>query len=111
MDFDPVNLEKAADSNEYEKFYESIGTLEALLGQNTGKVETQVQRIWPYGDVGRGFSRDENGRLFTQVGPEQIQLLFERLGFQQIGRWDTSRVVYCSNNILLDQIPSGIRLA
>ena len=34
-------------------------------------------------------SRDENGRLFTQVGPEQIQLLFERLGFQQIGRWDT----------------------
>jgi len=56
VDFDPGNLEKAADYNEYEKFDQSIGALEALLGQNTGKVETQVQRIWPYGDVGRGFT-------------------------------------------------------
>ncbi len=33
--------------------------------------------------------RDENGRLFEPYLPEELQLLFERLGFQQIGRWDT----------------------
>ena len=33
--------------------------------------------------------RDGNGRLFSPVGADDLQLLFERLGFQQIGRWDT----------------------
>jgi SAM-dependent methyltransferase len=33
--------------------------------------------------------RDANGRLFTPYAPEEITLLFERLGFQLIGRWDT----------------------
>ena len=56
MDFDPGNLEKAADKNEYERFDESIGRLTELLGQNVGAVVQQVQRIWPYGDVGRGFT-------------------------------------------------------
>ena len=39
-------------------------------------------------DVGPGF-RDTNGRLFKPYAPEELQLLFERLGFQLIGRWDT----------------------
>jgi 2-polyprenyl-3-methyl-5-hydroxy-6-metoxy-1,4-benzoquinol methylase len=29
--------------------------------------------------------RDEGGRLFTQLVPEELELLFERLGFQRIG--------------------------
>jgi len=33
-------------------------------------------------------SRDENGRLYTKIVPEAAELLFERLGFQCIGRWD-----------------------
>lgn len=33
--------------------------------------------------------RDGNGRLFAPYAPEEIALLFERLGFQLIGRWDT----------------------
>ena len=32
--------------------------------------------------------RDGGGRLFTPYAPEEITLLFERLGFQAIGRWD-----------------------
>jgi SAM-dependent methyltransferase len=32
--------------------------------------------------------RDDRGRLFTRLVPEALQLLFERLGFQQIGRWE-----------------------
>jgi len=31
--------------------------------------------------------RDEGGRLFTPLVPEEIELLFERLGFQRIGSW------------------------
>ena len=34
-------------------------------------------------------SRDEGGRLFQPYVPEELQLLFERLGFQLIGRWNT----------------------
>lgn len=33
--------------------------------------------------------RDANGRLFQSYSPEEITLLFERIGFQLIGRWDT----------------------
>ena len=33
--------------------------------------------------------RDGHGRLFRPYAPEQLQLLFERIGFQMIGRWDT----------------------
>ncbi len=31
--------------------------------------------------------RDEGGRLFTQLVPAELELLFERLGFQRIGSW------------------------
>jgi SAM-dependent methyltransferase len=33
--------------------------------------------------------RDANGRLFTPLVPEALQLLFERIGLQLIGRWDS----------------------
>jgi SAM-dependent methyltransferase len=33
--------------------------------------------------------RDSHGRLFSAYTSEYVQLLFERLGFQLIGRWDT----------------------
>ena len=39
-------------------------------------------------DVGEDC-RDDGGRLFQPYMPEELQLLFERLGFQLIGRWDT----------------------
>lgn len=38
-------------------------------------------------DVG-AEERDANGRLFKSYAPEEVQLLFERIGFRQIGRWD-----------------------
>ena len=33
-------------------------------------------------------SRDQSGRLFTPVVPESLELLFERLGLQRIGKWE-----------------------
>lgn len=38
-------------------------------------------------DVGSD-GRDASGRLFSPYTAEHLQLLFERVGFQQIGRWD-----------------------
>jgi len=38
-------------------------------------------------DVGED-GRDGSGRLFSPYTAEYLQLLFERVGFQQIGRWD-----------------------
>ena len=38
---------------------------------------------------GLTLERDGNGRLFKGYTAEEVQLLFERLGFQLIGRWDT----------------------
>jgi SAM-dependent methyltransferase len=32
--------------------------------------------------------RDERGRLFITLIPEELELLFERLGFQRIGKWE-----------------------
>lgn len=43
-------------------------------------------------DVGEDH-RDDKGRLFQPYLPEEMQLLFERLGFQLIGRWDTEDVL------------------
>jgi SAM-dependent methyltransferase/5-methylcytosine-specific restriction endonuclease McrA len=43
-------------------------------------------------DIGED-SRDKDGRLFQPYVPEELQLLFERLGFQLIGRWDTQDVL------------------
>jgi len=40
------------------------------------------------GDVDDG-ERAADGRLFKSYLPDYLQLLFERLGFQQIGRWET----------------------
>ena len=37
----------------------------------------------------RAENRDINGRLFAPYTAEEISLLFERLGFQLIHRWDT----------------------
>lgn len=33
--------------------------------------------------------RDAGGRLFTPLVPQALQLLFERIGLQRIGRWDS----------------------
>jgi hypothetical protein len=32
--------------------------------------------------------RDARGRLYTRLNPEALELLFERLGFVPIGRWE-----------------------
>jgi SAM-dependent methyltransferase len=39
--------------------------------------------------------RDQHGRLYTLVSPENLEQLFERLGFQRIGRWDSPDTRLC----------------
>lgn len=34
--------------------------------------------------------RDTHGRLFKSYAPDEIALLFERLGFQEVGRWQNA---------------------
>ncbi len=48
--------------------------------------------------------RDECGRLFTPLVPEALELLFERLGFQRIGKWETPdrRPGYSWTTLLFD---------
>lgn len=41
----------------------------------------------------RDDHRDEGGRLFSPYTADEISLLFERLGFAPIGRWDTEDVL------------------
>lgn len=43
-------------------------------------------------DVGKD-ERDAHGRLFKDYSAEYLQLLFERVGFQTIGRWDNNDVL------------------
>jgi len=33
--------------------------------------------------------RDPNGRLFNQVTPKELQILFERIGFKLLNRWES----------------------
>lgn len=35
-------------------------------------------------------NRDQNGRLFNSIRPEYLELLFERLGFVVIDKWDSA---------------------
>ena len=63
-------------------------------------------------DVGSD-SRDDQGRLFQPYAPEELQLLFERLGFQLIGRWDTEDVLGRAGThwvTMLLELRSGSRL-
>jgi hypothetical protein len=68
------NLEKAADENEYKKFKQSIGKLAELLGGNAGRVDKQVQRIWPYGNIGRGYGVTAESRNLGSYVPESSQV-------------------------------------
>jgi len=38
---------------------------------------------------GEGATLESDGRLFNGVSPDQIELLFERIGFRLISRWDS----------------------
>lgn len=50
--------------------------------------------------------RDETGRLFKLLQPEYLMLLFERLGFQLLRRWEDAdglgRAGVCWNNFLFE---------
>jgi SAM-dependent methyltransferase len=65
--------------------FDAAFTLRALLKKG-GRLLLSLPRQRP--DV-QPDNRDADGRLFSPYTPEYVQLLFERLGFQLIGRWDT----------------------
>jgi SAM-dependent methyltransferase len=58
-------------------------------------------------------ARDADGRLFSPYTSDYVQLLFERLGFQLIGRWDTEDALCRPGTgwfTLLLELGSGDRL-
>ena len=57
------------------------------LGTLNGRLLLSIPKDRPGID---SSGRDERGRLFTPLVPEALQLLFERLGFQRIGKWENS---------------------
>ncbi len=65
--------------------FDAAFTLRGLLKKG-GRLLLSLPRART--DVGAD-GRDAEGRLFTPYTAEYVQLLFERLGFQSIGRWDT----------------------
>lgn len=65
--------------------FDAAFTLRGLLKKG-GRLLLSLPRT--RGDI-NADGRDANGRLFTPYTAEYVQLLFERLGFQLIGRWDT----------------------
>lgn len=66
-----------------EHLFDSVYRIRELL--NTGGrilVSIPVNR-----SINKETYRDENGRLFYPYNGEYLQLLFERVGFQNIGKW------------------------
>ena len=66
-----------------EQQFDAAFDIRNLLNRN-GRLLLSVPNHRPGIDAS---GRDENGRLFTQLVPEELELLFERLGFQRIGAW------------------------
>jgi hypothetical protein len=67
-----------------EQQFDAAGDIRCLLKPN-GRLLISVPRDRPGIDAS---GRDDCGRLYTPLGPEQLDLLFERLGFQRIGAWE-----------------------
>jgi hypothetical protein len=66
-----------------EQQFDAAFDIRNLLKAN-GRLLLSIPKDRPGIDASR---RDEGGRLFTQLVPKELELLFERLGFQRIGAW------------------------
>ncbi len=65
------------------QLFEAAYALKALL-RDGGRALLSVPATRPGIDAGR---RDEGGRLYSRLVPDELELLFERIGFFRIGRW------------------------
>lgn len=61
-------------------------SLRNVLTEN-GKLLLSVPRARPVLD---SQHRDTHGRLFTPLSPDYLQLLFERIGFQLLEKWEST---------------------
>jgi SAM-dependent methyltransferase len=66
-----------------DKIFDSAFALRSVLKEN-GRLLISVPLEGP--TVGAD-NRDSHGRLFTPLQADFLELLFERLGFRQVGRW------------------------
>ena len=67
-----------------EQHFDAAFDIRNLL-RSHGRLILSVPRTRPEVDA---QGRDPHGRLFVPMVPESLQLLFERLGFQRIGKWE-----------------------
>ncbi len=64
--------------------FDAVFGIKGLLRQH-GRALISIPQTSPLVD---DTSRAEDGRLFNGVTADELSLLFERIGFQTIGRWD-----------------------
>jgi SAM-dependent methyltransferase/SOS-response transcriptional repressor LexA len=69
-----------------ELLFDSVFNLRRILKQG-GRLLISTPLAGPV--VNASTRRDENGRLFNGVTPENFQFLFEKIGFRQLNRWDS----------------------
>lgn len=66
-----------------EELFDSVFGIKRILKEN-GVLLISIPEGRPGIDK---HQRDQKGRLFNQIQPQYLQLLFERLGFSVIGNW------------------------
>ncbi len=81
--FDGIICSAVLQHLERGRIFDATYALRDLLVER-GRVLVAVPLARP--DVGDD-SRDADGRLFSGVTPDELELLFERVGFASIGRW------------------------
>ena len=67
-----------------EQLFDSVFAIRSVLKKN-GRLLLSIPLFRPDLDYKQ---RDKHGRLFIIYDPDYLQLLFERIGFQLIGRWN-----------------------
>jgi len=66
------------------QLFDAVYSLKALL-KSGGRALVSVPAARPDLDAGR---RDTGGRLYSRLVPDEMELLFERVGFLRVGRWE-----------------------
>jgi SAM-dependent methyltransferase/phage repressor protein C with HTH and peptisase S24 domain len=69
-----------------ELLFDASFSIRRVLKEN-GRLLLSVPLTGP--EVDADSKRDEKGRLFNGVAPENFELIFERIGFKLINRWDS----------------------
>lgn len=83
-DFDGILCSAVLMHISHEHLFDSVYAIRNILKRN-GRLLISIPTSRPGLD---GEHRDDKGRLFAPHNPDCLRLLFERIGFRTIGRWE-----------------------